>query len=119
MRTAALAVAVLAVLSLVTWWPHVRNEFFVLLGSRSEGAGWYGAWSGFFGAIQPTLAGTAALIWYHHTCHNSPWCLRWGKYEAAGGLFKLCRHHHPDLQGERPHCDLIRRMHAEHKAGRL
>jgi hypothetical protein len=41
-RTAAFAVAVLAVLALITWWPKVRNEFFVVAGSRNEAGGWYG-----------------------------------------------------------------------------
>jgi hypothetical protein len=54
--------------------------------------------------------------WYHHTCHDSPWCLRHGRYPAAGGLFRLCRHHHPDLMGQRPHRELIHRLDREHKA---
>ena len=117
-RWMALPAVTVAVAAVVLWWPHIRDETFVLLGSRAEGAGWYGAWSGFFGAIQPTLAGTAVLIWWHHTCHHSPWCLRWGKYEAAGGIFRLCAVHHPDMQGTRPHRDLIHRLHREHQERR-
>lgn len=106
-----------AVCAVVLWWPHIRNEIFVLFGNRDEAGGYYGWWSGFGGALQVfTLTIGAAVAWYHHTCHHSPACLRWGKYEAAGGIFKLCRRHHPDLQGVRPHGDLIHRMHAEHKA---
>lgn len=118
MKGRATVTAVLAILALTAWawWPEIRNEFFVLLGSRNESGGWYGFHSGFGGAAYVTIVPATALFYYHHTCHESPWCLRWGKYPAAGGLFKLCHVHHPDLQGARPHHDLIRRLHREHKA---
>jgi hypothetical protein len=114
----ALPIALAAPLlgALVTWWPRVRNEFFVLLGSRNESGGWYGFNSGAAGAFYMSALPALGLLWYHHTCHDSPWCLRWGKYPAAGGLFRLCRHHHPDLQGKRPRRELIHRLHAAHKA---
>jgi hypothetical protein len=102
----------------VTWWPQVRNEFFVLAGSRNESGGWYGFHSGIGGAAYISVVPAVTLLYWHQTCHDSWHCLRWGKYPAAGGLFKLCRHHHPDLQGTRPHRELIRRMHAEHKQAR-
>jgi hypothetical protein len=113
-----MAPAVIAVVAvaLVAYWPHVRNEFFVLLGSRDEAGGWYGFHSGAGGAAWMGVIPAMALFYWHGTCHHSAACLRWGKYEAAGGMFKLCRHHHPDLQGSRPHGDLIHRLHAEHKA---
>lgn len=111
----AAAVLVVAVLALVHWWPHARNEFFVLLGSRDEAGGWYGFNSGAAGAFYMSLVPAAMVFYYQHTCHDSPWCLRWGKYPAAGGLFRLCRHHHPDLAGQQPRRELIRRMHAEHR----
>lgn len=115
-RYLAFPLSIAAVWAIVYGWPAIRNETFVLLGSRYEAGAWYGVWSGFFGAIQPTLAGTAILLWYHHTCHAGPWCLRWGKYEAAGGVFRLCRHHHPDLKDhEGPRHDLIAKLHAEWK----
>lgn len=114
---AVLAVAVLAVAVLaaaVWYWPHVRDEFFVVLGNRDETGGWYGWWSGNAGGLQIfEWAVLGGLIYWHHTCHDHPMCLRPGKYEAAGGLFKVCRHHHPDLAGRRPHRDLIHRMHRE------
>jgi hypothetical protein len=100
------------------WWAHVRNEFFVLLGSRNESGGWYGFNSGAAGAFYMSVVPAALVFYYQHTCHDSPWCLRWGKYEAAAGMFRLCRHHHPDLAGKRPHRELIHRMHAEHKRER-
>jgi hypothetical protein len=101
------------------WWPHIRNEFFVLLGSRNEPGGWYGFHSGAGGAFYMAAIPTGLILWYKSTCHAGPWCLRWGKYPAAGGVFKLCHRHHPDLQGERPHLDLIHRMHREHKQVRM
>jgi hypothetical protein len=102
------------------WWPHVRNEFFVILGSRNESGGWYGFNSGAAGAFYMSVIPAGAIFYYQHTCHGSPWCLRWGKYAAAGGLFKLCSVHHPDLAGRRPRLELIHRMHREHqeRAGR-
>jgi hypothetical protein len=103
------------VVAAVTWWPQVRNEFFVLAGSRNESGGWYGFHSGIGGAAYISVVPAVTLLYWHQTCHASPWCLRWGKYEAAGGLFRLCRHHHPDLAGQRPHLELIHRMHLEHK----
>lgn len=112
-----LPIVVLVLLWLaVAYWRHVRNEFFVILGNRNETGGWYGWWSGNAGGLQLLQwAALGAFLWWHHTCHDSPWCLRWGKYPAAGGVFKLCRHHHPDLQGARPHRELIHRMHREWK----
>lgn len=114
------AVAVVAGLVLaVVFWRHVRNEFFVVLGNRNESGGWYGWWSGNAGGLQLLQWGAlAAFLYWHHTCHDNPWCLRWGKYEAAGGMFKLCRHHHPDLKGTRPHRQMIHEMHRDWKRQR-
>lgn len=75
---------------------------------------WYNMWSGVGGSflIGMIMFGTT---WYlSRTCHASWRCLRPGRYEAAGGIFKLCRHHHPDLRGQRPHRELIERLHHEH-----
>lgn len=75
---------------------------------------WYNFWSGVAGSF---LVGALVFgtTWYlSHTCHSSWRCLRLGRYEAAGGIFKLCRHHHPDLRGQRPHRELIERLHHEH-----
>jgi hypothetical protein len=102
------------------WWPHVRDEFFVILGNRDEAGGWYGSWSGVMGGLQVfQWAVIGGLLYWNHSCHDSPWCLRWGRYPAAGGLFRLCRRHHPDLQGGRPRRDLIHQMHRDHKQVRM
>jgi hypothetical protein len=111
----ALPAAAVAVIACALWWARIRNEFFVILGSRNEAGGWYGFHSGAGGAAWMGVIPALALFYWHGTCHDSPWCLRWGKYPAAGGVFKLCRHHHPDLRGIRPHRDLIHRMHREHQ----
>lgn len=94
------------------------HAYLVLTGAANEAGRSYGFWSGFGG----TVLFSALIIspgWYwQRSCHDSWKCLRWGKYPAAGGLFKLCHHHHPDLQGQRPHRELIHRLHAEHKQAR-
>lgn len=77
---------------------------------------WYNLYSGFAASYPWLILGGIPAWWYHNTCHDSLLCLRWGRYPAAGGTFRLCRFHHPDLEGARPHRDLIRRLHAEHKA---
>jgi hypothetical protein len=115
--SAVIAVAV-AAWALAAWWPKARNEFFVLLGSRNESGGWYGFHSGVGGSLYLSLVPAAFLVWYHRTCHASPLCLRWGKYEAAGGVFRLCRRHHPDMEGQRPHQDMVREMHEAWREGR-
>jgi hypothetical protein len=78
--------------------------------------GWYNLWSGFAGGVRVFEWGAlGGLVYYHHTCHDSPGCLRWGRYPAAGGLFRLCARHHPDLQGKHPRRELIHRLHREHQ----
>ena len=78
--------------------------------------GWYNFWSGVGGsfliASVTWLFAGFPLWYYHHSCHDHPACLRWGKYAAAGGTFKLCWKHHPDM-GVKPHRELIHRLHRE------
>jgi hypothetical protein len=78
----------------------------------------YDFWSGVAGSF---LVGVTVFLatWYvRSTCHDSWKCWRIGRYPAAGGVFKLCRHHHPDLRGQRPRRDLIERLHREYTARR-
>jgi hypothetical protein len=78
---------------------------------------WYNLYSGFGGSVPDVMIPATCLAWwYHHTCHDSWKCLHWGRYPAAGGMFRLCRQHHPDLMGQRPHRELIRQLHREHTA---
>jgi hypothetical protein len=113
----AAVTAACLVFAAVWCWPHVRNEAFVILGNRDETGGWYGWWSGNAGGLQIfEWAAIGALVYYHHSCHDSPWCLRLGRYEAAGGVFKVCRHHHPDMREHRgTRRELIARLHREWK----
>ena len=97
----------------MTAW--IAHAFFWLTGARDEAGAAYGLWSGFGGSVPDIMIPTAvAAWWFHHTCHDSPRCLRWGRYPAAGNLFKLCSRHHPELLGRKPHRDLIARLHREH-----
>jgi hypothetical protein len=75
----------------------------------------YDFWSGVSGSF---LVGVTVftVTWYvHRTCHDSWKCWRIGRYQAAGGTFKLCRHHHPDMRGQRPGRELIGQLHREWK----
>lgn len=114
-RSLALLAAALAVAALVFWWPHVRNEFFVLLGNRNESGGWYGANSGALGAFYMSILPAGLLLYWHHTCQEGPWCLRWGKYAVAGGIGRKCRKHHPDLRDHprEHHGQVLDRLHRE------
>jgi hypothetical protein len=77
----------------------------------------YDFWSGVSGSFFVGLT-VFTVTWYlRHTCHDSWKCLRIGRFPAAGGTFRLCRHHHPDLCGRRPHRELIGRLHREYMAG--
>ena len=78
---------------------------------------WYNFWSGVAGSFLVGLLVYLSLWWAHSTCHDSWRCLRHGRYSAAGGTFRLCRHHHPDLRGTRPHRELIARLHEDWKRG--
>jgi hypothetical protein len=77
--------------------------------------GWYNFWSGIAGSFIIAVVAWFFGYYIHHTCQDHPWCLRWGKYEAAGGLFKVCHKHHPKMAGQRPHRAMIARLHKEHE----
>lgn len=78
----------------------------------------YSFWSGVAGSFLIAVVSWLLIglpLWYlQHTCHDHLMCLRWGKHPAAGGTFKLCWKHHPDM-GTRPHRDMIHRLHREWK----
>jgi hypothetical protein len=86
---------------LLAWyWPQVRDEFFVLLGSRNESGGWYGVWSGFGGALPDVMIGTALAAWYwHRNCHVRR-CWRLGRHPVDGTPYITCRRHHPRIPSE-------------------
>ena len=89
--------------------------YFAVTGAANEAGHAYGFWSGFGGTVLFSAIVLSPVWWWHHSCHHSAWCLRWGKYPAADGLFRLCHVHHPDLEGRRPHGELIERLHREHR----
>jgi len=78
----------------------------------------YNFWSGVAGSFAVNLITFSAVLWWHSTCHYSWHCLRPGRHPAAGGTFRLCWRHHPDM-GVRPHPAMINRLHAEWKANRV
>ena len=76
---------------------------------------WYNFWSGVAGSFIVGMMTYLGLFYFHHTCHASASCWRLGKYPVAGGMFKVCHKHHPDMNGKKPHVELIRKLHEEHK----
>jgi hypothetical protein len=80
------------VVCLLLWyWPHVRDEFFVLAGSRNETGGWYGFHSGIGGAAYIAVFPAMILFYWHHTCHVAR-CLRPGRHRVDGTPW--CNRHH-------------------------
>jgi hypothetical protein len=78
----------------------------------------YDFWSGVSGSFLVGLTAVLATWYAHNSCHASRWCLRIGRYPAAGGAFKLCHKHHPDIPGtRRPRLEAIERLHRQWKAG--
>jgi hypothetical protein len=77
---------------------------------------WYNLYSGFAASYPYVVIPGAALFWYHHSCHDRRWCLRWAKHPDATGMFKYCRHHHPDLAGQKLTREFRHRLHHEAKA---
>ena len=75
----------------------------------------YDLWSGIAGSFVVGLIAFSIAAYWRSTCHYSWKCFRHGKHLAAGGTFRLCWKHHPDM-GERPHRDQIHRLHHEWKA---
>lgn len=75
---------------------------------------WYNFWSDVAGSFIIGMLVWLGTYYIHHTCHDNTMCFRWGKYEAANGIFKLCWKHHPDM-AVKPHRELIARLHKESK----
>jgi hypothetical protein len=90
-----LAAGFFLVFGLAAYWPEVRDEFFVVVGSRDEGGGYYGAWSGVMGGLQVfEWAAIGCMVYWHHSCHVSS-CLRPGRHLVDGTPYRACRRHHP------------------------
>jgi hypothetical protein len=110
--------AICAAILIAAWfffrWAPVAAWTTRWTGQDEEAGGHYGFWSGFGGALPDVLIASGLLAWYWRgTCHNAG-CWLPGKHEAAGGLFKMCRWHHPDIAGRKVDHHLIHRLHREH-----
>lgn len=87
-----------------------------LFGLDNAAGPWYLFWSGIAGSFLVNLATFFLVFYLHHTCHAGR-CWRWAKYPAAGGAFKVCRHHHPDLDGAKPSGEHIAAVHRAWREG--
>ena len=66
---------------------------------RDQGGYWF--WSGLgsdFG--EATIVAAVLATFRHHNCHVKG-CPRIGHYEVKGTPYKVCRKHHPTMNGER------------------
>lgn len=118
MRKLAPAVIFAAITGLywvALWWLFVASAAACrVTGACTETGHVYGSLSGFGGTLLFSAMMLAPPWYFQHTCHDSWACLRWGKYAAAGGLFRYCRHHHPDLAGQPLTREFRHRLHLEH-----
>lgn len=104
-RWFALLVLIFAAWACELWWPQIRNEVFVIAGTRRESGGWYGLWSGLAGGLQIfQWAALGAFVYWHRTCHVQA-CLRIGRHPVAGTSWVVCRRHSPT--GAPTHQDVL------------
>lgn len=97
------------------WWLFVASTAMCrVTGACQETGHVYGSLSGFSGTVLFSVLMLAPPWYYQHTCHQ-PWCVRWGTHEAAGGIFKMCKVHHPDIQGQPITEELIHRLHRQRR----
>jgi hypothetical protein len=91
-RSLLLAGTAILIIACYVWWPHIRNEFFVIAGNRNESGGWYGWWSGQAGGLQPVQwVALALFLYWHHTCHETG-CFLPGRHTVDGT--RWCDLHH-------------------------
>ena len=79
------------------WWSHAWFWLEVHLGIHDLSGPYYGFWSG-FGSDLGELTIVAAIVGAYRAanCHVHK-CWRIGKHQIAGGRFKVCKTHHPDI----------------------
>jgi len=75
----------------------------------------YQFWSGIAGCFVSLGLLSGLITAYRHINCHAPWCPRRGIHPAAGGQFKLCRKHHPDLPDKKPDLREIYKIHDDHK----
>jgi hypothetical protein len=73
----------------------------------------YQLWSGFIPGL--AIASLIGSVWAYVrsvNCHVHG-CLRVGRYPVAGGMFKVCRQHHPEdaVRGKRHTAEFIHGAH--------
>lgn len=112
-RVVLLAAVVLVLALVIAEWRFLVIHLSQETGTSSSNSRAYDFWSGFGSDIgEATLIVAVAGAWRHVNCHT-PRCWRLGKHPAADGIYKLCRHHHPELAGKgRPTLESI---HAHHR----
>lgn len=113
------------IILLIFRWDQAYHWVYIHTGMGGTGV-YYGFWSGFGSDLGEYVIVSSVFsgIWMHYqhiNCHNRegwlPWgCWRLGKYSAAGGQYKLCHKHHPDLMGEHPSMAIMNLHHQQHKA---
>lgn len=57
-----------------------------------------------------TIIGLGIGAFRHVNCHQRG-CWRLGRHPVAGGLFKVCSHHHPDVPDDGPTAEHIAAAH--------
>lgn len=101
---------------------HLGSWLQVHTGTVNEPGPYYGFFSGFGSdlgeyAILTSIASGIILTARRHNCHVTG-CLWIGRYEVAGGTYKVCGKHHPDpavrdKHVTREHVTLAHRKHLE------
>jgi hypothetical protein len=107
----------------MAWLMHGIDSFFhnvfVWTGTYNESGGWYGFWSGFaggFGILAIFVVGYRKI-----NCHTQR-CWRIGHHDLTvkqsdtdpGTTYRVCRHCHPEIKGQRFSRAELHAMHNEH-----
>jgi hypothetical protein len=115
-----LAIVALATVWFIYW--HGQGFLAVQTGTRCGSTGvQYCYWSG-FGSVFPWVllgsGGVLAVLYLHArhiNCHQ-PGCWRVGRFNLAGGEFRVCGKHHPGWEGKHPTRAHLLARHHEHEA---
>lgn len=103
---------------IITLW-HLAVHVMGADGGAPPGSKGYGRFNFYYfdsgfgnGSLWITFILVLIPVWYHHKCHVRH-CWRWGRFLVAGGQYRVCHHHHPDLAGGAPTAEYIAKVHAE------
>lgn len=100
---------------------HLGYWLQVHTGTVNEPGPYYGFWSGFGSDIGEytiivTMSSGIIMAARRRNCHHEgcPWI---GRYQVAGGQFKVCRRHHPDPAVRNKHVTMehLHFVHAAHQ----